>query len=422
MKVVHTFFEKNKIIWKELIYCQYLSALLAKKHYGNISFYGDDYACSQVEKIGIPYDNINSDVLKNVDPTTWSVPKIKVYESMNEPFLHIDTDTFLFSKIEFDTYKQDYMFSHKDMFVPGENNEKLLKNLYQYWFCNIEINNIDYGKKYPFKTFVENFQQQVPNILLQGMSGYKEYYYLNKTYTNLFFDLMENIGEEIFDDIHFSSIPNMNILYVKNHEKFADVCKSTLKHYEENKEKIDSEKFGSCYIEQLMLHTHLRMVDKKYKKSSEKHKNFIFEESPLVQMDSHNNVPSVDDVIFPLKFRLLNQKHFSCPCCNNDIITSLSTRNLDFKEISIESIEDIKNYFDYNFNGFLHVTYLKWYDVIQAIIIDKLRAIVGDDEIRKIHHYFLDKYPQLNLPILSGGEKLYTKLTGFKFTQGKNLS
>ena len=364
MKVVHTYVDKHNLIWKELIYTQYLSALLAKKHYGNISFYGDNLACKQIKELGLPYDEINSDIVKNKDTDTWSVPKIKVYQAQTEPFLHIDTDTLIFNKIELETYNQDFLFSHKDMFVPGENSEEIMKNLYQYWFCNLPKNDINYETKYPFRSFLENFQQQVPSILLQGMGAYKDFYYLNKTYTNLFFDLMEKIGAEVFNNTHFQSIPNMNITYIKDYKKFSEVCEQTLKHYEDNKERIDNEEFGSCYIEQLMLHTHLRMVDGKYNKTSKKFKNFIFEESPLIQIDGYNNTASVDQVRFPLRFRLLNQKHFKCSCCNVPMISSLSTRNLDFIEISIENIDDIKNYFNYEFNGFLHVTYLKWYDIM----------------------------------------------------------
>ena len=33
MKVIHTYVDNQSIIWKELLYVQYLSAILAKKHY-----------------------------------------------------------------------------------------------------------------------------------------------------------------------------------------------------------------------------------------------------------------------------------------------------------------------------------------------------------------------------------------------------
>ena len=67
MKVVHTYVDKIGIIWKELLYTQYLSAILAKKHYGNISFYGDVEECRQVIDLGLPYDEVNDKIVKRVD-------------------------------------------------------------------------------------------------------------------------------------------------------------------------------------------------------------------------------------------------------------------------------------------------------------------------------------------------------------------
>jgi hypothetical protein len=64
---------------------------------------------------------------------------------------------------------------------------------------------------------------------------------------------------------------------------------------------------------------------------------------------------------------------------------------------------------------------LKWYDIIQAIIIHKLRNEIGDEEIRQIHKYFETKYTNLNLPLISGGEKLYSELTGFDFKSKTGL-
>lgn len=448
MKVVHTYVEKHGIIWKEILYTQYLSLILAKKHYGNISFYGDGGACKQIKEIGLPYDEINHEIIEKNDVKTWSIPKIKVYESMDEPFLHIDTDTLLFNKIELDTFDQDYLFSHIDMFVPEEyRKDDLMKTLYQYYFCNIPkvseenkkttfmitldsdekvkdvVKKEDYDSNYPFRSFVENHHQQIPNIILQGLRVFDEFFFMNQTYSKLFFDLVENINKDVFDNAHFQTIPNMNIVYVKKPEVFSKVCEETIKHYERNKEKIDGEVYGSCYIEQLMIHVHLRMLDKKYKKSNNKNKHVIFDDIPITQIDSHNNVPKVEDVKFPFRMRILNQKHFKCHCCDEEIITSLSKFKdayntpieEKFSEIIIESVEDIKNFFDEKFNGFLHTGYLKWYDILQVIIIDKLRKEIGDNEIRKIHEYYIKAYSGLDLPMLSSGEKLYSELTGFKF-------
>ena len=415
MKVIHTYVDRHKLIWKELLYTQYLSAVLAKKHYGNISFYGDEFSCKQVKDLGLPYTDINQNIVNTKDTDTWSVPKIKVYESIKEPFLHIDTDTLLFSKILFDRYDRDYLFSHRDMYIGGKGDT--LKNLFLYWFCGLDEREMD-KDKYPFRSLVKDSNGKIPKILLEGITKDMNYPHVDRTYSKLFFDLMENVGDKVFDSAHFESIPNMNITYIKDYETFGEVCGQTLKHYNLNKERIDDEEYGSCYIEQLMLHTNLRLYDKKYKKTSKKEKNFIFDDIPTTTMDVHNNVPNIDDVKFPFKLKIINDDHFKCSCCDEDIISPLSKKHKEpnqFYELVINDIDDIKNYFDYEFNGFFHTTYMKWYDIIQAIIIDKLRKEIGDDEIRKIHSYFKKEYPKKKLPIISGGERLYTKLTGFKF-------
>ena len=417
MKVIHTYVDKQNLIWKELFYTQYLSAILAKKHYGNISFYGDEISCKQVKDLGIPYDEINQSVVKNSDVDTWSVPKIKVFESIKEPFLHIDTDTLLFSKILLDKYDGDYLFSHRDMFIDGKGDT--LKNLYLYWFCGLDDREMD-KDKYPFRSLVKDSNGKIPNILLEGSTTKDmNYAHVERTYSKLFFDLAETMSDKVFNKVHFESIPNMNITYIKNYETFGKVCRETLEHYKLNKKRIDDELYGSCYIEQLMLHTNLRLYDKKYRKSSKKSKNFIFKDIPTTTMDFHNNTPNIEDVKFPFRLKVINDDHFKCSCCDDKIISPLSKNHEepnDFYELVINDIDDIKNYFDHDFNGFFHTTYMKWYDIIQVIIIDKLRKEVGDDEIRNIHRYFKDQYVERKLPIISGGERLYTQLTGFKFS------
>lgn len=429
MKVIHTFVEKHKVIWKELMYLQYLSAILAKKHYGNISFYGDEESCKFVRDLGIPYDEINSEVLSGVDTTTWSVPKVKVYQSIKEPFLHIDTDTLIFSKIDFETYKSDFVFSHIDMDTPkGMNKDQLLKLLYQYYFINPSENNsnnekIDGIADSSFRNFMNDTFSSFPKVFLQSFGKMESFFHMNKTYTKLFFDLCEKMNSTIFDNAHFSSIPNMNIVYVNDWKVFSDSCTSVLDHYEENKNEIDKNEYGSCYIEQLMIHIHMRILNKKYRKSSKKSKHVIFDVNPITQIDPHNNVAPITDVVFPFRLKVLNQNHIKCGCCDNEIITPLSkfddffrtTDDEKYRLITVSNKEEIKNLFNEEFNGFLHTSYLKWYDIFQTVIIDKLRKEVGDEGILSIHEYYIDRYKKIKLPIISSGEKLYSELTDFKF-------
>ena len=54
-----------------------------------------------------------------------------------------------------------------------------------------------------------------------------------------------------------------------------------LQHYYQNKEQIDKHKNGPCYIEQFILHSYLRNVDEKYRKSNKEDNHVIFNEQPL---------------------------------------------------------------------------------------------------------------------------------------------
>ena len=134
MKVVHTFASHN-IIWKERMYIQMLSALYAKKHYGNIHLYTTEMEAEQINKIGVPYTSINTELLKDVDCTVYGVPKIYTYREMDEPFLHIDTDSVFFSKFDFNNIKEIYKYLPAVKVPSGDNNNlKIIINIWQKLF------------------------------------------------------------------------------------------------------------------------------------------------------------------------------------------------------------------------------------------------------------------------------------------------
>ena len=91
-----------------------------------------------------------------------------------------------------------------------------------------------------------------------------------------------------------------------------------------------------------------------------------------------------------------------------------------YEKFFLSSEQSIKNLFQYDFGGFLHLTFLKWKTSFQAMVIHRLRKEIGDEGIRKIHKYFETKYvSQSDLESKSEGEKLYTKITGFDFNPKK---
>ena len=64
-------------------------------------------------------------LLKRLMFQTFSIPKLKVYKEIKEPFVHLDTDTLLFNKIEFETFEEDYLFSHLDIWMDDELSRKM---------------------------------------------------------------------------------------------------------------------------------------------------------------------------------------------------------------------------------------------------------------------------------------------------------
>ena len=383
MKVVHSFANEHNVIWKELLYSQLLSALLAKEHYGNIDFHTTNEIAKVIDKLAFPYNNI---ITKNVTSkdSTWSMPKLRAYQSIKEPFFHIDNDTFIFNKIDFNNFKQNILFSHPDTSIKKHNKTRVKKD-------------VSYA-------ISELIQTTDVDVTLRNTYFSR----LNETYLRLYFKIY-NSGvpdSRIADYFDVSSIPNMNITFVNDIDLFSQAISIAVKHYENNKKLIDKEKYGPCYIEQLVIHQVLRTLDKGYRKASSKHKHLIFKDVPTLLIGEQNYTPNIDDVEWPLVFKTRNVL--------NDYRGFSPYKNIKNK-IKIKSLEEYKDYLEEDFGGFMHATYMKWYDWMQAYIIHNIRTRVGDQPLLDIHKYFKKIYPGYGLDQKSGGEKLYEKLTKFSF-------
>ncbi len=382
VKVLHSFANEHNVIWKELMYSQFLSAILAKEHYGSIDFHTTKPIAKVIERLGFPYSNVHTSSVSSKD-VTWSMPKLRAYKDMKEPFLHIDNDTFLFDKIDFSKFGQYILFSHPDTSVKKHNKTRVEKDV-----------------SYAISQLIQTTDVDV-------MSRNTYFSRLNETYLRLYFKI-HNSGvpdSRITSEFDVSSIPNMNITYVNDIDLFSEAVDITIKHYEKNKKLIDKEKYGPCYIEQLVLHQVLRSLDDKYRISSDKHKHLIFKDVPTLLIGEQNYTPSIDDVQWPLLFKVRSL----CDC------PGLSPYKNIKSKIVFNSLTEFSNSLDNNFGGFMHATYMKWYEWMQAYIIHNIRLRVGDQPILDIHRYFKEIYPSFRLSNKSGGEKLYEKLTKFSF-------
>jgi len=76
-----------------------LSCLQLHKIYGNVSLYGNTPAVRLlIDTLQLPYSKayLTHDELIPVHPDLWALSKIHTYSLQEQPFLHIDSDAFIF--------------------------------------------------------------------------------------------------------------------------------------------------------------------------------------------------------------------------------------------------------------------------------------------------------------------------------------
>jgi hypothetical protein len=402
MKLIHTFVpnkfdvknEKHKnLIWKELMYVQMLSVLLAKREHGGIDLYTNNTIKKQILDIGLPYDNIDTDILQDSTSDLFCIPKLRIYREIKEPFVHIDTDTLIYNRIDFSKFDSSIVYSHPDIRPPLHKNgdDKL-------W----EIFN-----NYP------------------SLEGSDSFFKSAKiTYLDLFNRLNNDHSEFKLNNIRIGDIPNMNIIIVNDHNNFNDASQMSLDHYIRNKEIIDSTKNGECYIEQLMIHMNLLEISEKYRNDVREKRTFILRDSPFM-LDA-NFGSHLDDLKFP--FTMIHNSHKDAEIDETIRVNGvLYTRSKEYHEhygriTKVNSMRDITELFDFDFYGLSHLTFYKWSEIFQVIVIGYIVKNFGEEYVRNIYEYYKKVYPIVyNLPRLSKGEKLYEDLTGFKFEKNPGL-
>lgn len=373
LKVVHTYvpvsYNRNKdethVISREQIYTQLLSALLANREYGNIELYTNRDVEKQILEIGIPYTNINVDLLDEYQTSTFSSFKLKVFESMNTPFLHIDSDTFIFNRLRFENGTEDFVFAHPDQ---------------------------------PIKT---------STII-------NEHYVriLSEVYGGFFFLFSNQQSDFKKQNFKISNIPNMNIVYVRDYESFAEASNYALKHYVHNRDYIDSHYYGACYIEQLMTHLHLMEINEKYHNSVLAN-NHVLTNDRFMEVTTgigkSGYTSKNQEYPFHIKMSLINDL-YTKPLHS---LSRFEKQIENTKEITIHSKSDINKFFDFDFYGVQHITFHKWSEIFQCICLGHIANNFGVDWLNRVNDYF--KKFNNELSELSLGEKLYQELTGFKF-------
>jgi len=392
MKIVHSYiptYDSNHL-WKEAIYVQLLSCLLAKRSFGNIDLFTNKDIKAQILEIGIPYDNINDEILNISNKELFSVFKIKVFKEMTEPFVHIDTDTFIYNHIDFSKVNSA-IFSHPDIPVPEH---------------------MDLHKT------ASEICAVYPNV--------EETDYFFKAARHSYLDLFDKLSSEHSEfkkkNLRVCEIPNMNIIAVNNYYDFKLASEMALEHYYKNRDVIYNTKNGECYIEQLMVHLNLMEISNDYLNDVRNNKTFLMKGAPVKVVGKYNwpktkiEYPltilqnSIYDDITPKEIKIDNLYYMKT---DQDIYVTGHTGKLT----QIKSLEDLPNYFDFDFNGINHLSFYKWNDVFQALIIGQIVKMFGKEYVESVFQYYHKNYGSDTSP----GEKLYEKLSGFKFNKRKSI-
>jgi hypothetical protein len=78
-----------------------LSCLLLKEHYQDVELYTDDFGkYLLIDRLGIPYTKVHTSLnyLDKYDTGLWMIGKIYTYSLQHDPFIHVDSDIFLWER------------------------------------------------------------------------------------------------------------------------------------------------------------------------------------------------------------------------------------------------------------------------------------------------------------------------------------
>jgi hypothetical protein len=109
--------------WEQLktyLFSWILSVDLAKRHYPDTMLVTDDLGRRiLVDGIGLQFENISTDLdsLAGHDPSWWNTGKLYAYRLLKVPFLHLDSDVFLWSALPRKLEQADVIAQNPEFFA-----------------------------------------------------------------------------------------------------------------------------------------------------------------------------------------------------------------------------------------------------------------------------------------------------------------
>jgi len=207
MKILHSWIDVEGSRYKKnqkwFLTMTLLSILAAKKSFGNIHLVTTKKGKKLFEKLQFPYDSITTELEgKEYSSDAYSLGKIDAYILQDEPYLHIDNDTFLFEPRIIPQYKR-FSFGFPDI-------------------------------SYPLT--VEKFE------------------FLHKTYLQPYTKIKDYFDEVFWKQTNFDVIPNCSIMGGHDFQTIKEVYTSIKELYHYNREDISSKTgYTSHLLEQFLF-------------------------------------------------------------------------------------------------------------------------------------------------------------------------
>jgi len=105
-----------------------ISVYAAARYYPDTTLFTDDVGARLlVDSLELPFRHVSTALnrLKGEDPTWWALGKIEAYRRQREPFVHIDTDVFLWNPLPPDVEQADVFAQNPEPISPYYRPEQL---------------------------------------------------------------------------------------------------------------------------------------------------------------------------------------------------------------------------------------------------------------------------------------------------------
>lgn len=99
-----------------------LSTMTVRRHYAKTALYTDDAGARLlIDGIGLEFDEVSTSLnaLRDCDPGWWALGKLHTYRRQKEPFVHLDSDVFLWRPLPCDPDRVALLSQNPEYFTRG---------------------------------------------------------------------------------------------------------------------------------------------------------------------------------------------------------------------------------------------------------------------------------------------------------------